>query len=255
MEPQIILPTNFEGIHNQSLDASKKRIEDSGYYKDQSVVVVSPAISAIPPKVVASWLNLMHPPNAARFHAWALGMEVGEAFSKTIKSIVDHPQLGKFRYILTLETDNTPPPDGVVKLLNRMDKNPRFAAISGLYWTKGVGGVPQIWGDPSESTFNCRPQPPRFEPAKTGEPQKGALVECQGLGMGFTLFKMSMFRDKRLTYPWFKTVASLEEGSETQDLYFWKMARQHGFRCAVDCDCLVGHYDFEGKFGLSDTFY
>jgi hypothetical protein len=60
--------------------------------------------------------------------------------------------------------------------------------------------------------------------------------------MGFNLWRMKMFRDERLRKPWFKTIAG-KEGVGTQDLYFWADARKYGYRCAIDCDVLVGHYD------------
>lgn len=49
-------------------------------------------------------------------------MEVGAAYSETIKMILDHPDLSQWKYILTLEHDNAPPPDGLLRLLLNMDK-------------------------------------------------------------------------------------------------------------------------------------
>jgi hypothetical protein len=113
-----------------------------------------------------------------------------------------------------------------------------------LYFLKGPGGVAQIWGDPKDPVVNFRPQPP--------DPQ-GGLVECCGTGMGFNLWRMSMFRDKKLRRPWFKTLSGKEgRGIGTQDLYFWADARKHGYRCAVACDVKVGHYDLKGEFGIPD---
>jgi hypothetical protein len=120
----------------------------------------------------------------------------------------------------------------VLRLLDKMEAHPELACIGGLYWTKGEGGVPQIWGDPKDPVLNFRPQPP----------QAGELVECCGTGMGFNLWRLSMFKDERLRKPWFKTLAG-NEGVGTQDLYFWGDARKHGYRCAVDCSVLVGHHD------------
>ena len=113
-----------------------------------------------------------------------------------------------------------------------MHKHPEYACIGGLYWTKGEGGVPQIWGDAKDPVINFRPQPP----------VPGELVECVGTGMGFNLWRISMFKDERLRRPWFKTLAGAE-GVGTQDLYFWNDARAAGYRAAVDCSVLVGHYD------------
>ena len=82
---------------------------------------------------------------------FAVGMEVGEAFSTAIENILAHPDLSKFKYIVTLEHDNIPPPDGVVKLLEQMEAHPEFSCIGGLYWTKGpteslrFGAILPIW--------------------------------------------------------------------------------------------------------------
>lgn len=240
MKPQILAPDY--GKHNEMLEESIKRIEYQGSYKDLSTIVLVPGFGTMPTKCVASWMNMFSPPNGKLYRMWAVGMEVGEAFSQSIEAILAHPDLSKFKYLLTLEHDNTPPPDGLVKLLARMEAHPEFACIGGLYWTKGDGGVPQIWGDPNDPIINFRPQ----------RPVPGQLVECCGTGMGFNLWRLDMFKDDRLRRPWFKTQADAG-GVGTQDLYFWGDARKYGYRCAIDCDVLVGHYDLEGKFGPPDT--
>ena len=120
----------------------------------------------------------------------------------------------------------------VLRLLGRMEANPRFSCIGGLYYLKGHGGHAQILGDPSDPVLNFRPQLP--------DPD-GGLVECCGTGMGFNLWRLKMFRDKKLRRPWF--VTQTKGGIGTQDLYFWSDARKHGYRCAIDCSVKVGHYD------------
>ena len=171
------------------------------------------------------------PPNNGVARILALGQEVGEAYTNTITEVLAHPDLREWEYILTVEHDNVPPPDGVIRLIAAMDKHPEYACIGGLYYTKGEGGVAQIWGDPTDPVLNFRPLPPKA----------GEVVECCGTGMGFNLWRLSMFKDERLRRPWFKTLAG-REGVGTQDLYFWGDARKHGYRGAIDCDVLVGHY-------------
>jgi hypothetical protein len=244
MKPQIV-SLDLTGPHNADMDASLKRLDAMGAYKDLSTIIISPGFGSIPTKIVASWLNMFFPPNGKVFRIFPLAMEVGEAFSQTISNILDHPELRQFKYLLTLEHDNAPPQDGLVRLLMHAEAHKEFSAVGGLYWTKGPGGVPQIWGDPKSPDMNFRPQ----------KPVPGQLVECRGLGMGFTLFRLKMFGDTKLRRPWFKTSASKEEGCATQDLYFWGDAQKHGYRCAVACDVLVGHYDHEGKFGPPDTMW
>lgn len=233
MQPQII--SSYDGgIHNADLEKTYSRLSQEGSYRDLSTVVIMPALASVPTKAVASWMSMYSPPNQRIVRLWAMGMEVGAAYSSMIESILVHPELGNYKYILTVETDNVPPPDGFVKLLASAEAHPEFACIGGLYFTKGYGGVPQIWGNPNEMPLNFRPQRP--------DPN-GGLVECCGTGMGFNLFRMEMFKDKRLRRPWFKTTADTKNGMYTQDLYFWTDARQHGYRCAIDCSVKVGHYD------------
>lgn len=245
MKPQIVtldLPEN-----HKDPKASRDRIYRGASWKKQRIVVILPAADQVDVKCVMYWWNLGFPPNQPVVKLVALGQEVGEAYSNTIQSVLDHPELSQWEYILTLEADNAPPGDGVARLVMAMDKHPEFACIGGLYFTKGLGGVPQIWGDPMDPVDNYRPQPPDLA---------GGLVECCGTGMGFNLWRISMFKDERLRKPWFKTLNGTEgQGMGTQDLYFWNDARKYGYRCAVDCSVKVGHYDGPGKFGDPDTMY
>lgn len=220
------------GFHNDNLEQSTSRIVEGATWKRQRTIIIVPAAASIPSRVYLSHCSLITPPNQPVFRWLALGQEVGEAYSNAIRDILAHPDLSTWEYVLTMEHDNAPPADGLLKLIKRMDEHPEFACIGGLYWTKGEGGVPQIWGDPRDPVLNFRSQPP----------VAGQLVECNGTGMGFNLWRLSMFKDERLRRPWFKTIAGAE-GVGTQDLYFWGDAKKHGYRCAVDCGVLVGHYD------------
>ena len=223
---------DFGGMHNRDLNKTGARLIKGASWKRQRVVVILPADKMIASKVALSHWNLMFPPNNGVVRILAQGLEVGEAYSTAIEGILNHPDLSQWEYILTLEHDNMPPGDGVLKLLEQMEAHPELACIGGLYFTKGEGGVAQIWGDVNDPILNFRPQLPVV----------GQLVECCGTGMGFNLFRMKMFKDKKLRKPWFKTLAS-KEGIGTQDLYFWGDARKYGYRCAVDCSITVGHYD------------
>ena len=86
-----------------------------------------------------------------------------------------------------------------------------------------------IYGDPKKLlAFN--PQLPRPE----------SVQECNGTGMGFTLFNLQVF--KKVPKPWFETGPT-----HTQDLFFMGNVRRKGFRIASDNRVRVGHYDVEGK--------
>jgi hypothetical protein len=240
MNPQIVMPE--VGVHNADLARTSKRLMEGGSWKKQRVVMVMPAAPSIPAKVALALWGMAFPPNQGAHRMVALGMEVGDAYSSCISEILAHPELSQWEYLLTVEHDNIPPGDGLIRLIAQMEKHPELSCIGGLYFTKGCEGVAQLWGDPNDATINFRPQVPR----------PGELVECCGTGMGFNLWRLSMFKDERLRRPWFKTQADAN-GVATQDLYAWSDFRKYGYRCAIDCSVLVGHYDLEGRFGTPDT--
>jgi hypothetical protein len=246
MKPQLVM-TETAGYHAANIDDTVKRLREGGSWKRQNIVVIVPSADTIPAKVVLTWWSLAFPPNNGVVKLMALGDEVGVAYSSAIESVLAHDQLKDWEYILTIEHDNAPPADGVVRLVEQMEKHPELSCIGGLYFTKGYGGCAQIWGDPKDPVPNFRPQLP--------DPN-GGLVECCGTGMGFNLWRINMFKDGRLKRPWFRTLKGKDgEGVGTQDLVFWGDARKYGYRCAIDCSVKVGHYDLEGKFGPPDMMW
>lgn len=222
------------GEHNSDIDKSSVRIMQGKSWAKTDTIIIMPCGLSTPTKPVFALMNLMTPPNQACPKIPLIGMEVGEAYSNAFEQFAKDPAWKQFKYVLTVEHDNPAPQDGLLTLIKHMENHPEFACIGGLYWTKGPMGVPQIWGDPKDPLTNFRPQPP--------DP-RGGLVECCGTGMGFNLWRLEMFRDPRLPRPLFKTKCSKDEGIGTQDLTFWGNARAFGYRCAIACDVLVGHYD------------
>lgn len=243
MKPELL---RFDGAgeHNKDLKQTRSRLMRGGSWKKQRIVVVIPSADSISAKVALSHWSLAFPPNNGVVRLLALGQEVGDAYSNAIEQVLADPNLRDWEYLLCIEHDNIPPPDGVIKLVEDMEQHPEFAAIGGLYFTKGPGGAPQIWGDPKDPLPNFRPQLP--DPA-------GGLVECCGTGQGFTMFRLSMFKDEKLRRPWF--VTQTKGGVSTQDLFFWNDARKNGYRCAIDCSVRVGHHDKDGAFGIPDMVW
>jgi hypothetical protein len=232
MKPQIVVE-NLEGRHNTD-PASLERLERGQAYRDLSTICLVPTRGHIHAKVVQSWMALMTPMNNRFTRIFMIGMEVGAAYSSAIEQIINTPGLSDWKYILTLEEDNMPPPDGLLRLYENMDQ---FDAVGGIYWTKGEEGQPMIYGDPKAMPKNFMPQ----------LPQPDTVQECNGLGMGFTLFKVDMFKDERIPRPWFRTEQSYQPGvgtrAYTQDLYFFENAAKFGYRFACDTRVKVGHYD------------
>lgn len=232
-KPAILVPDDV-GIHNASDYAA--RLEKEKTYRDLSTIIVCPTRGVISARIVQNWQGLIRPMNQKVIGPMFMeGMEVGEAYNQVIKMILENPELSTFKFILTLEEDNAPPADGLIKLYESIDE---YDAVGGLYWTKGEAGQPMCYGDPKVMPLNFIPQ----------IPQPDTVTPCNGLGMGFTLFRMEMLKDERFDYGnWFKTKQEIDpEGRVqvyTQDLWFFQKAREFGYKFACDARVKVGHYD------------
>ena len=221
-----------QGRNNENLELARGRLIRGDSYKDLSTICIIPTRGVIPVRVVQSWLGLASPMNQKFTRIFIEKMEVGDAYNAGIETILAHPDLSKWKYVLTLEEDNCPPPDGLLKIYEGMK---HFDAVGGLYWVKGENGQPMIYGDPGKMPKDFVPQLPIPD----------RIQECNGLGMGFTLFKLDMF--KKMPKPWFKTLQDYTPGQGmracTQDLYFFQEAAKHGYRFASDNRIRVGHWD------------
>lgn len=231
MEPQLVID-DPRGRHN--LNEWVERIDSSKMYRDLSTIIITPSRGSIPAKVVRSWFSLITPMNQKVLRMFALGLEVGEAYESMITKILSDKDLSNYRYVLTLEEDNGPPPDGLLKLYESVD---RFDIIAGLYWLKGEAGIPMAFGLPDLGADNSFPI----------NPAPNEITECNAVGMGFTLFKLDLFRDERLEKPWFKTTTEFNNKNntgfrQTQDMYFMKRARELGYKIGIDARVKVGHY-------------
>jgi hypothetical protein len=232
-KPQILVPDNA-GIHNASDYATRLKKEKT--YRDLSTIIVCPTRGLIPARIVQSWQGLIRPMNQKVLGPIFMeGMEVGEAYNQVIKMVLENPELNTFKFLLTLEEDNAPPAEGLMKLYESIDD---YDAVGGLYWTKGEAGQPMCYGDPKVMPLSFMPQIPHPD----------TITPCNGLGMGFTLFRIEMLRDKRFEYGnWFKTVQEItpQGGVQmmTQDLWFFMKAREMGYKFACDARVRVGHYD------------
>lgn len=267
-----------EGVNNASLEEAGFRVLRGGSYRDCSTVMVLPTPSEfIHQKVESAIDGLMKPMNQKIAGPLRIaqgvplekvavtGCEVADAYNQAMQTIqADAEGLAKWRFLLTIEHDNLPPPDGLTKLIQAMydncqkDENGRiivdsrgiplftFLGIGGLYWTKGLGtGMPMIYGHPHEHPVNFRPQVPLID----------TLQECRGIAMGFTIWNLqALLKDPSLSDKgkWFETKCSWDpqRGSEagTQDLVFCQKALKSGYRFAVDTSCKVGHFDFTTGF-------
>lgn len=220
--------------------------------------------SGLHPMFVEAYKRLIKPMNVPFLEIMPTNMEVGDAYTKTIEMILANTALNKFKFILTVEYDNLIPfipntQGPLMMLYETMEKG--FDVVGGLYWTKGTPSMPLIYGDPKEKRDNPAgmfkvifpsktPKPKNWKEGTivTGEWHDGDIVEVNGMGMGFTLFKLDLFKDKRFKKPWFKTVNDHSKKGPrmyTQDLWAFEKLRSLGYRHAVNTMVKLGHLSFQ----------
>lgn len=219
------------GAHNNSPD-SIERVRRSNTYQDLSTVWVTPSPDGKLDcqTVFQSWLSLAMPMNQKVCRLGIAHAEVAEAYEAAVEMALKDEV--KWKYLLTVEHDNLPPRDGLLKLYESIIE---YDVVGGLYWMKGENGTAHIYGNPSEDKDSYRPQVPLEE----------TIQPCNALGMGFTLFNLDIFRT--LPQPWFKTSGAEEAARDeefTQDIHFFRKAAEAGFKFAVDTRVKVGHLDF-----------
>lgn len=209
------------------------RLERAHLYQPCPFVIVVPAVGPPNWRWTDAFRSLAVPPNQPNTHMVIREAEVGAAYNVAVDMLLHHNAFSAapWKWMITLEQDNLVGPFGVVDLLNEAEGG-SWDVLGGLYHTKGPGGVPQIWGD-RERPLNFVPQPAR----------PGEVVATWGTGMGFTAFRLDVFRS--MPGPWFDTTSSETEGSFTQDLKFFQRAHTSGLdlKVGVDCRIRVGHLD------------
>lgn len=216
-------------------------------YVDSSMCVIVPTRTPFVHTMFVQVLNsLAWPMNQRRFMFFVSGAEVGRAYDEQVQQLLKHEPFSSCKYLLTIEDDTLPPPDGALRLLEAIEQGP-YDAVGGMYFTKGEVNMPMCYGDAAEfarsGVLDFRPRDVAAAVANGG-----ALVECNGIAMGFSLYRMQLFRD--VPAPWFVTANDPVNGCATQDLFFCAKARRLGKRFAVDCRVRCAHADWQ-----SGTFY
>lgn len=229
--------TKFEGRGFEHIE-----LIPGSSYLDNSTIIIIPTRGMIHEKVVSYLLMLSAPMNQKRVMLFASGHEVGKAYNAMIEKILTNPILSSYKYIMTIEDDNLPPPDAHIKLLESIEWG-KFDAVSGIYFTKGDYGMPMAFGDPEEYS---RTGVLNFKPRNVVEGlKKGNIMPVNGIAMGCALWRLDLF--KEIPKPWFVTVnefsPSVGTTNVTQDLWFCTNAKRAGKKFAVDLRVRVGHLD------------
>lgn len=234
---------DHDGPFADGIGYKQVKIISGEHYKDCSTVIIVPSRDPmVHHRVVQTWEGLLQPMNQKRAKLFCINEEVGHAYDKMIKEILAHPELSRWKYVLTLETDNLIPPDAHIRLLETIEEH-KFDAVGGIYFTKGDLSMPMAYGDPHEyaRTGVLDFKPRDIRPFINS---KQHVMPVLGIAMGCSLYRMDLFRE--LAPPWFVTVADVTAAGPmafTQDLWFCKNAVARGKRFAVDLRVKVGHLD------------
>lgn len=229
----VIIPTR--GL---TIDKKKFYCNNCGVKNEHT----EPNPNGISHQFIEGFDNMTIPEGFELMQMFVSGLSVADAYNKGINDILTNPIFSDVDYILTVEDDILIPPDngrvGFIEALLEHLEYEHYHVAGALYFTKGDHHVPLICGKPEKfgdllSEFMVIREDEYSYP----------VAECNGLGMGFTLFKKTIFLDSRLEKPYFKT----EETGRclTQDLYFFNKIRKLGYRVCVDTSIRVGHLDIK----------
>src|SRR6516164_5618394 len=118
-----LLPPNA-GWHNQQYWSEPTEVIKGNTYKDRSTVIFIPSLGSISVKAIQAYNTLMKPMNQKVTQIYLVNQEVGKAYQQMVEIVRTNPELRTWKYVLTLEHDNLPPPDGLLKLYDDIESGP-----------------------------------------------------------------------------------------------------------------------------------
>lgn len=218
------------------------------------IVIGIPSFGMVHLLFVARYYNLRMPMNTIQKHVYVVGKEVGDARNEIVaKALALEEQDPSIRCekIFFLDDDVLVHPDALLKLLQH-----HRPIVSGLYYTKTSVPTPLVLhGEFAGTATDWTP---------------GDLVECWGHGMGICLIDAEVFRRVRDEldigvdphgFPaWFKTTrdAAIVKpnggraiANQTEDMRFLELARQLGYRTAVDTSPQAFGWHLDTKTGVA----
>jgi len=191
-----------------------------------------PTLGMVPIEFVVAFGRLQMPVNAKVQSMIVTKTEVGVARNHVVEFALSMQQ--KPEYIFFLGDDMLPPWDGLIKLHQEMMTG-KWDVLAGIYFIKQDLPIPIIWR---------RDVIGYLEPYKHYQP--GEVVNCDVVGMDFTMIKTSIF--EKLEKPWFKTGPTEYEGNlvtHTEDVWFADLVKANGFKIGCHTGVRVGHLDIK----------
>jgi GT2 family glycosyltransferase len=160
-------------------------------------------------------------------HEYRLAIQVGGYKSPAMNRLVREAQEGGFDFLMSIDNDMIFPDDGITKLIDH-DKD----IVGAAYNVRGNS----ITGNPLESTIKIADKNGK-RIATTQIPKH--LFKAWALGLGFTLFKTSVF--DKVEAPWFEESESVEGEFGTEDVVFCEKAQKAGIEVWCNPSIEMGH--------------
>lgn len=158
--------------------------------------------------------------------------------------IVEFALKSKVEWVLFFDDDVIFPPDTLMKLHKLLKHG--YKMVTGVYWSKSDPTVPLMFRDHMMGPYY--------------DWHVGEMVKIDAAGVGCTMIDIEVF--KKIPPPWFSIeytsspaeMADMADIGTTEDLYFYKKAKDYGFQLWADTSIQCGHYDKYSKkiFGLTE---
>lgn len=201
-------------------------------FSNLNTVISIPTRGMIHIRVVLAWKALMMPLNSHIQTIAIEKMEVGEARNKSAQHVLDNKGI---EYLLFLDDDVIPPEDTLLRLM-RVLIDEGYDMVSGTYHQKNPFRAPLGYRYIDGILTNITRE----------EELSGKVFDVDVIGMGCTLIKRKVF--ETIPFPLFKT-NEVKDGNrtkmETEDVYFCKLVKKHGFRIGIHTGIQAGHMDTE----------
>lgn len=211
-----------------------------GTHKRPSLVMGIPTLTGmIPIGVVMGMTRLLLPLNGIHGVELVQAVEVGQARSIIADAVLAVPEERQPEFLFFYGDDMIPEWWHLVKLYEEAHAG-KWDVLAGLYYWKNIPPVPLCW-----------------RRDKTGRPvagidfKPGEVIECDVVGMDFTLIKMELLRRLRREHPntpLFKTGPGAKSDGGliqfTEDVYFCSFAqRAAGAKIGCATGIRVAHLD------------
>ena len=203
-------------------------MEDSNKSKIVKLGILLPLYGAVAPNFFINFLNRLHDLYYnGRGYEVKIYMKISTVIDRARNELVRDAIEDGCDYILFIDSDILMPKGAIDKLI---DMNVDIA--SGLYFAKAKPYLPVARVIKNTKHFYLE------------EFEYHTIIDVAGVGMGLCLIKSDVFKNPKITYPYFKFEWKNDENGiyeVAEDLYFCDQAREAGYSIKLNTGILLEH--------------